>query len=547
MYAEAQDAERGPGQRAADGTEQGPGQRAAEKLQKFYARAAYFRKKVPYTPIHELLEEVMEKTGYRLYITAMPGGAQRAANLDMLTERAAAFEGTSYKGLFNFIRYIEQLKKYDVDYGEAGIMDEQENTVRIMSIHKSKGLEFPVVFVAGLGKNFNTQDLKGSVLLHSEWGAGLDLIDLKRRTKTPTFLKKMIRERTVLENLAEEMRVLYVALTRAKEKMIMAGTAEFTEDGALKMENSILRPEGAKKYLDWILPCIISEDTGEVKADAPVDVRVFDAGDLRPAQTEVQAEELAEDVFRHWDSSKTELPEFRKRLDDQLEYSYPYANEGKMKLKFTVSELKKRTAPAEEAGEVMYEEPEAVPLLPAFMKEEEALTGASRGSAYHKLMELLDFSEEYGGTDGEEKLAGAVEHFRKEGRLTGEMAACIRSRDILGFLTCAAGRRMSAAARAGRLYREQPFVMAIDAGEIYSEDRSGEKILVQGIIDVYFEEADGLIVLDYKTDRVKTADELKDKYHAQLDYYAEALEKLTGKPVKEKIIYSFTLGEEIMV
>ena len=535
MYAEAYDAKRGSGQRA------------AEKLQKFYARAAYFRKKVPYTPIHELLEEVMEKTGYRLYITAMPGGAQRAANLDMLTERAAAFEGTSYKGLFNFIRYIEQLKKYDVDYGEAGIMDEQENTVRIMSIHKSKGLEFPVVFVAGLGKNFNTQDLKGSVLLHSEWGAGLDLIDLKRRTKTPTFLKKMIRERTVLENLAEEMRVLYVALTRAKEKMIMAGTAEFTEDGALKMENSILRPEGAKKYLDWILPCIISEDTGEVKADAPVDVRVFDAGDLRPAQTEVQAEELAEDVFRHWDSSKTELPEFRKRLDDQLEYSYPYANEGKMKLKFTVSELKKRTAPAEEAGEVMYEEPEAVPLLPAFMKEEEALTGASRGSAYHKLMELLDFSEEYGGTDGEEKLAGAVEHFRKEGRLTGEMAACIRSRDILGFLTCAAGRRMSAAARAGRLYREQPFVMAIDAGEIYSEDRSGEKILVQGIIDVYFEEADGLIVLDYKTDRVKTADELKDKYHAQLDYYAEALEKLTGKPVKEKIIYSFTLGEEIMV
>ncbi len=547
MYAEAQDAERGPGQRAADGTEQGPGQRAAEKLQKFYARVAYFRKKVPYTPIHELLEEVMEKTGYRLYITAMPGGAQRAANLDMLTERAAAFEGTSYKGLFNFIRYIEQLKKYDVDYGEAGIMDEQENTVRIMSIHKSKGLEFPVVFVAGLGKNFNTQDLKGSVLLHSEWGAGLDLIDLKRRTKTPTFLKKMIRERTVLENLAEEMRVLYVALTRAKEKMIMAGTAEFTEDGALKMENSIFRPEGAKKYLDWILPCIISEDTGEVKADAPVDIRVFDAGDLRPAQTEIQAEELAEDVFRHWDSSKTELPEFRKRLDDQLEYSYPYANEGKMKLKFTVSELKKRTAPAEEAGEVMYEEPEAVPLLPAFMKEEEALTGASRGSAYHKLMELLDFSEEYGGTDGEEKLAGAVEHFRKEGRLTEEMAACIRSRDILGFLTCAAGRRMSAAARAGRLYREQPFVMAIDAGEIYPEDRSGEKILVQGIIDVYFEEADGLIVLDYKTDRVKTADELKDKYHAQLDYYAEALEKLTGKPVKEKIIYSFTLGEEIMV
>lgn len=489
----------------------------------------------------------MEKTGYRLYITAMPGGAQRAANLDMLTERAAAFEGTSYKGLFNFIRYIEQLKKYDVDYGEAGIMDEQENTVRIMSIHKSKGLEFPVVFVAGLGKNFNTQDLKGSVLLHSEWGAGLDLIDLKRRTKTPTFLKKMIRERTVLENLAEEMRVLYVALTRAKEKLIMTGAAEFTEDGALKMENSIIRPEGAKKYLDWILPCIISEDTGEVKSDAPVDIRTAGAEELRPAETEIRGEELAEDVFRHWDASKTELPEFRKRLDDQLDYSYPFENEGKMKLKFTVSELKKRAVLAEEAGEEMYEEPEVIPLLPAFMKEEEALTGASRGSAYHKLMELLDFREEYGAADGEDKLAGAVGYFRETGRLTEEMAACIRSRDILRFLTCRSGRRMSVAARAGRLYREQPFVMAVDAREIYPEDRSGEKILVQGIIDVYFEEADGLTVLDYKTDRVKTADELKEKYHAQLDYYAEALEKLTGKPVKEKIIYSFTLGEEIIV
>ena len=547
MYAEAQDAECGPGQSAADGTESVPGQSAAEKLRQFYARAAYFRRKVPYTPIHELLEEVMEKTGYRLYITAMPGGAQRAANLDMLTERAAAFEGTSYKGLFNFIRYIEQLKKYDVDYGEAGIMDEQENTVRIMSIHKSKGLEFPVVFVAGLGKNFNTQDLKGSVLLHSEWGAGLDLIDLKRRTKTPTFLKKMIRERTVLENLAEEMRVLYVALTRAKEKLIMTGAAEFTEDGALKMENSIIRPEGAKKYLDWILPCIISEDTGEVKSDAPVDIRTAGAEELRPAETEIRGEELAEDVFRHWDASKTELPEFRKRLDDQLDYSYPFENEGKMKLKFTVSELKKRAVLAEEAGEEMYEEPEVIPLLPAFMKEEEALTGTSRGSAYHKLMELLDFREEYGAADGEDKLAGAVGYFRETGRLTEEMAACIRSRDILRFLTCRSGRRMSVAARAGRLYREQPFVMAVDAREIYPEDRSGEKILVQGIIDVYFEEADGLTVLDYKTDRVKTADELKEKYHAQLDYYAEALEKLTGKPVKEKIIYSFTLGEEIIV
>ena len=535
------------------------------KLRRFYDQVRYFREKVSYTPIHELLEEIIDRTGYGLYIAAMPGGAQRMANVEMLTERAAAFEGTSYKGLFNFVRYIAQLKKYDVDYGEAGIMDEQADTVRIMSIHKSKGLEFPIVFAAGMGKRFNTQDTRGSVLLHSEWGAGVDLIDLKRRTKTPTFLKKMIREETVLENLAEEMRILYVALTRAKEKLIMTGAAKITEDGAVSDVSSVFRTEGARCYLDWVLPCILSDETGKVTQEPPVEVAVFRAEDIIPQQEETQAEVLAEDVLQNWDVSRVYEPELRERLDAQIDYVYPFEDEGKMKLKFTVSELKKWASLAEEAREEMYEEPVVVPLIPQFLKEEETLTGASRGSAYHKLMELLDFTACYGTGDpgengdapdpadgsaykrSEEILAGAVEQLRREGRLTDEMAECIRPQDILRFLGCRSGRRMADAARNGKLYKEQPFVLGVDASEIYPEDRSGEKILVQGIIDVYFEEPDGLVVLDYKTDKVRTGNELKEKYHAQLDYYAQALEQLTEKPVKEKIIYSFTLGEEIEV
>ena len=513
------------------------------KLRRFYDQVRYFREKVPYTPIHELLEEIIDKTGYGLYIAAMPGGAQRMANVEMLTERAAAFEGTSYKGLFNFVRYIAQLKKYDVDYGEAGIMDEQADTVRIMSIHKSKGLEFPIVFVAGMGKKFNTQDTKGSVLLHPDWGAGVDLIDLKRRTKTPTFLKKMIREETALENLAEEMRILYVALTRAKEKLIMTGAAKITEDGAVSDISSVFRAEGAKCYLDWVLPCILSDETGKVKQESPVEVSVFGAEDLTPQQEEVQAEVMAEDVLRNWDDSQVYEPELRERLDAQIDYVYPFEDEGKMKLKFTVSELKKWASLAEEAGEEMYEEPVVVPLIPEFLKEEEILTGAPRGSAYHKLLELLDFTVDY----DVENLIAAVQQLRQEGRLTDEMAECIRPKDILRFLGCRSGRRMADAARNGKLYKEQPFVLSVDASEIYPEDCSGEKILVQGIIDVYFEEPDGLVVLDYKTDKVRTGNELKEKYHAQLDYYAQALEQLTEKPVKEKIIYSFTLGEEIEV
>lgn len=513
------------------------------KLRRFYDQVRYFREKVPYTPIHELLEEIIDKTGYGLYIAAMPGGAQRMANVEMLTERAAAFEGTSYKGLFNFVRYIAQLKKYDVDYGEAGIMDEQADTVRIMSIHKSKGLEFPIVFVAGMGKKFNTQDTKGSVLLHPDWGAGVDLIDLKRRTKTPTFLKKMIREETALENLAEEMRILYVALTRAKEKLIMTGAAKITEDGAVSDIPSVFRAEGAKCYLDWVLPCILSDETGKVKQESPVEVSVFGAEDLIPQKEETQAEVMAEDVLRNWDDSQVYEPELRERLDAQIDYVYPFEAEGKMKLKFTVSELKKWASLAEEAGEEMYEEPVVVPLIPEFLKEEEILTGAPRGSAYHKLLELLDFTVDY----DVENLIAAVQQLRQEGRLTDEMAECIRPKDILRFLGCRSGKRMADAARNGKLYKEQPFVLSVDASEIYPEDCSGEKILVQGIIDVYFEEPDGLVVLDYKTDKVRTGNELKEKYHAQLDYYAQALEQLTEKPVKEKIIYSFTLGEEIEV
>ena len=527
-----------------------------DKLRRFYEQTAYFRRKVSYTPIHDLLGEIIGRTGYGICIAAMPGGAQRTANVDMLVEKASAFEGTSYKGLFNFVRYIEQLKKYDVDYGEAGIMDAQADTVRIMSIHKSKGLEFPVVFAAGMGKKFNMQDTKGSVLLHHEWGVGLDHIDLERRTKRPTFLKKMIREEQRLETLAEEMRVLYVALTRAKEKLIMTGCADMCAYGISDEEaglpgggqsygGNVFRADGASCYLDWIIPALSGQEE-ETSADgesSSVDIRLVTGEELSLGRAEEKAEELALDVLGNWDVSGSYVPGLREQLDAQMDYIYPYEDEGRMKLKFTVSELKKRAALAEEAGQEMYEEPEVVPLIPGFLKEEETLTGASRGSAYHKLLELLDFGVQY----DEESLGKAVEELLAEGRLTQEMAECIRVGDILHFLECESGRRMGAAARQGKLFKEQPFVLGVDASEIYPGNCSGEKILVQGIIDVYFEEPDGLVVLDYKTDKVRKALELTEKYHAQLDYYAQALTQLTGKPVKEKIIYSFTLEEEIKV
>lgn len=517
-------------------------------LDAFYRQLEYFRNMVPYTAIHELLWKIIEETGYGLYIAAMPGGEQRAANVEMLVEKAAAFEGTSYKGLFHFVRYIEQLQKYNVDYGEANIADEQSDTVRIMSIHKSKGLEFPIVFVSGMGKQFNTQDTKGTMIIHPEWGVGIDAVDLKRRTKIPAFLKKVIQREVMLENLGEELRVLYVAMTRAKEKLILTGQlpeAEKVLEKAVRQgENSrqeealpFFRLAGARNYLDWVLPAVCGRE-------APIRIYVRtrrDAALLEAA--EEQGEMLARDVLEHWDTDRVYDPKLQAHLETQAGFTYPYESDRNMKMKFTVSELKKRAYLSEESGDFVYEEPDVIPLIPQFLQEQEELAGASRGSAYHKLLELLDFTKEY----GEEELKKAVDRLREEKKLSQEMADCIRIKDIVGFLQCGSGQRMHQAALRSRLYKEQPFVLGVDAKEIYPGETGGEVILIQGIIDVYFEEEGELVVLDYKTDKVRTASDLSEKYHAQLEYYADALELLLGKRVKEKIIYSFTLKEEIRV
>ena len=524
----------------------------AYKLRAFYLQLTHFREMVPYTAIHELLQKIIEETGFSLYVAAMPGGERRIANVEMLVEKAAAFEGTSYKGLFNFIRYIEQLQKYDVDYGEANIADEQENTVRIMSIHKSKGLEFPIVFVAGMGKKFNTTDITGSVIIHPEWGVGLDAVDLQRRTKIPTFLKKTIQQEIKLENLGEELRVLYVALTRAKEKLILVGCPsqkqlkEVSEDGML-CQKAVRRADGevlpfytligANSYLHWVVPALMGED-------APVHCRIIGRTEMEEEEEiEQRSELLARDVLEHWATGTVYDAKLREHLEVQSQYHYPYAEEQKLKLKFTVSELKKRAYLQEESGETVYEEPEVVPLIPQFLQEEEVLTGASRGSAYHKLLELLNYELSY----DENSLTAMMEELQKERKLSDEMVQCIRKADILRFLNSDSGRRMQAAAKRKQLSKEQPFVLGIDAKEIYPDIKGEERILVQGIIDVYFEEDGELVVLDYKTDNVRSAKELRDRYHAQLDYYAQALEQLLQKKVKEKIIYSFTLGEEIII
>lgn len=517
-----------------------------------------FRKIVPYTSIHELLWKILDETGYEDYVSAMPGGEQRKANLKMLVQKARTFESTSYKGLFHFVRYIEQLKKYNVDYGEANIEDEQSDTVRIMTIHKSKGLEFPIVFVVGMGKGMNFQDARSRVVLHPKLGIGLDVVDLERRTRCPSIIKKVIQSEETVDTLAEELRVLYVAYTRAKEKLIITGSIANRERRfvwykmACDTEEQVLpyyRRCKVSSYWDWVLPAVL-----RLKESKVIRMEIWNA--LRVVQGEIEREvagDIKRQVLEQWDTERVYQSEMEQNLNEQFGYRYPYEYSRNQKLKFTVSELKKRMYQEEQSeeelenlGEELYKEPEVVPLIPKFLQEEEELTGALRGTAYHRVLELLRFkqiTEDY----GEDELVKELLAYVKAGKLGEDEAGCIRSRDILRFLHSTSGKRMIQAARAEKMFKEQPFVLGVDETEVYPEGTKGELVLVQGIIDVYFEEADGLVVLDYKTDKIFSAEELAERYHAQLDYYARALEQMTGKKVKEKIIYSFTLGKEIIL
>ncbi len=501
------------------------------------------RRLTSYTPIHKLIRIVLEETGYASYIQAMPAGSKRLANMDMLIEKAIAYEKTSYKGLFHFVRYIEKLKKYEIDFGEADITSENENVVRIMSIHKSKGLEFPVVFVSGMGKQFNRQDIRSRMILHPEYGIGLDFIDTEKRTRKPGFIKKILGNEIGIENQGEELRVLYVALTRAKEKLVM--TAYVKEEMKLPAhtnEETDSRPMDffsryqASSYLDWVYPCV-GESLYLVK-----DLVLQEA-------VETAAEKLDEmQVKRLYREADKKLYE---TLDEKLSWNYPFASDTDLKTKISVSELKRRQTMVLEEGTPAHEEwfpQERESLVPAFLRTqaEQENYGAMRGSAVHKVMEEVDFVQSANSSNKTADIRKQIEHMFAEGRITKEMKELVRPGMLARFLRHPIALRMAKAQEQGVLYKEQPFVMGIEASRVY-EGASDELVLIQGIVDVCWEEEGALVILDYKTDAVTKAQQLTKRYQVQLDLYGEALQKATGKKIKEKLIYSFSLHKEIAV
>ena len=581
------------------------------------------RRDARYLPVHQLLYRAFEASGYYDYVSAMPAGETRRANLDMLVEKAIAYEATSYKGLFHFIRYIEKLKKYDTDFGEANVAGEQADTVRIMSIHKSKGLEFPVVFLAGMGKRFNKQDAYGAVLLDADLGLAADYLDLKQRLKMPTLKKQALKRRMELESMGEELRVLYVAMTRAKEKLIMTATDRSLgsklekwaqvplADGAIPY--TILSAAGS--FLDWLLmsACDGTIQKRQIPLTGLVGMEI-----RRQASRQVSREELL-----NLDTDTVYDPEAAGQLADALNYRYPYGGDTGLYAMLSVSELKKQGQVGQDeeeigrgrllgsrgearilgdvwtdgVGEVGSERAGAaggravgsertgaaggredglehagtaggreagLERAGAVGGREDGLeragtvggrtvgleravaAGAARGTAYHRALECLDF----GKLHSREDVRAALKSLLETGYLEQEAYDALDEMVIFTMLNSPLGQRMAEAQRGGRLHREQQFIIGIPAREMGRGD-SQELVLVQGVIDAYMEEEDGLVLIDYKTDRVPGGragrERLAERYRQQVAYYQRALEQLTGKKVKENIIYSLTLQESVLL
>lgn len=511
-----------------------------EKCCSFLSFLNCYREYAVYLPIHKLMEQFLEETGYLYTVSALPGGVQRRINVEMLLTRAESFEKTSYSGLFHFIRYMEQLEKYDIDYGETGASDENADVVRIMSIHKSKGLEFPVCFVSGLSKRFNRQDSVAPVLMDMDLGLAIDWVDPTARIRHTTLKKNVLARKLNADSMGEELRVLYVALTRAEEKLILTGTCkedklprEDATQGAYGY--SALRLQEASSYYDLVLPAW--QSVGR-RLQICTQEELLQAELVRASLGYNSRQKLFEEAGKEPEAAELALCE-------RLQKPYAHENLAGLFVKTTVSELKKEGMQEEAAeGLELFPEEEVVPYLPQFVREqEETVSGTTRGSAYHRLLEIFPFERQETWTAA--KIRTVIEECKADRRLSEEYAAAINVYKIRAFLQTPLAARMAKAAKSNRLHREQPFVLGLSANRLNTDFPEDETVLIQGIIDVYLEEEDGIVLADYKTDLVKDPKELILRYRVQLDYYEEALVRLTGKCVKEKLIYSFGLEQEI--
>ncbi|CFW97376.1 DNA helicase subunit AddA [Syntrophomonas zehnderi OL-4] len=532
------------------------------KLRQFMNQLDLWKDKSRYMPIEELIWEIMFKTGYYHYVGAMPGGLQRQANLRILFDRARQFQETSLKGLYNFIRFVDKLKSSSGDMDMARILGENDNVVRIMSIHKSKGLEFPIVILAGMGKQFNFSDTSAPVLFHKTLGIGPRYIDPTARISRDTLPRLAMKSRIKMENLSEEMRILYVACTRPVNKLIMLASLKDIPRQAVKW-NQALEPfnlSKARNFMDWIGPVVMRHPDGEILRDLinletdsyeiNPDESCWRVEILSPAllnrQVEILKDHQINMLNRMQFFNRQETSAFKEVIDTRLAWHYPYQDAVKIPSKLSVSSVKKLQTGNLEAD--LYEPPAYI-NPPEFMNDtgdnmkKSGLTGAERGTAMHFVMQHLDLTKVSSRDEIEEQLQEMLQNEL----LDEEEINSIQIGKILRFFRSKLGQRLL---NASQVFREVPFNLVYKAHELLPEiEDLKEELLIQGVIDLYFREGDDLVLVDYKTDYISAQNraELIQEYSVQVQLYQTALEKILNQNVKESYLYLFHTEEIVKI
>ncbi|MCI8363759.1 MAG: helicase-exonuclease AddAB subunit AddA [Eubacterium sp.] len=505
-----------------------------EKTRQFLELLERFREEMTYATVSDMIQDIYNCTKMDYMLAVMSNGLQRKANLELLMEVAREFDSTSYKGLHQFVRYISGIKKREEDLGEANLSGDREDVVRIMTIHKSKGLEFPVCILAGMGRSITGARSRSFLVVHPEVGIAAPVVDNDMGISVShTFTRSLVRM-NLLEDLGEELRVLYVAMTRAKEKLVMTGC---TRQDKCPVGTGYFQLIRAKSYFDWVLPAVQGNDWFRV--------RWLETEELEKAEIQRQADVMVDEVMlNNFDTNIT----YDKTIKEMLSFMDEHQGQDELEIptKLSVSELKKRSM--EESIEVLagdaLENQSPVPVFAREDSEEDqAIAGAGYGTVWHQVMAGLRFS----AVQSEQDLEGELGELVESGRMRAEDMKYIRKHKLMKFLASSLGSQMRKAQVEGRLYREQPFVTMIPAAEVVPEAADRERVLVQGIIDGFYETEEGIVLMDYKTDHLEPGQEgiLVERYEKQMELYARALEGILGKRVVRKVLYSFSLDKEI--
>ena len=523
-----------------------------EKIKSFFDKLDMWRKEQEYLSLDELIWKIYGDTGYYNYCGLMPNGVLRQANLKMLFQKAKEYESSNFKGLYNFINFIDKIKTSSGDMGAAKLIGENDDVVRIMSIHKSKGLEFPVVFLSSTGKQFNFNDLKEDVLLHQDMGIGAKYIDYDMQIKYDTLSKRAIKDKILTETLSEEMRILYVALTRAKEKLFITGISKDIKKELEKIDSNIERYEKqdnkinpilikkCKKYLEWILYVYQYEKNS---CKDKIDFNIYKKKELLTKFKKVDNEEI--DVFNELEEKSKEYKNDLSDIKKILEYKYKNILDTTIPTKTSVTALKDlsnknnnvKIEEKEEQKEISFKEPN-------FLKngKEEKITASKKGSLIHLCLQKLDINIDYDLA----KITNLLDELEMKKIITPKEKEAINVNKILEFTKSKIWEELKTAKK---IEKEKPFYINIKAKDIYNKE-TDENILVQGIIDLYYIDKDNNInLVDYKTDYIENSNEIElvNKYKEQLYLYKKALEQVYKKEVKNTYIYSVYLNKEIRI